>query len=526
MTYSAPLGSTISNTRMRTPNNLSVFSGMCSVCTANCTGPCEIGLSAVRGSEAIFPYATDQNQFASEKKYPVDYSHLSINGRVFGAYGCEADANLASYPFADIGWYFGKVHPVKLKAPIILPAMAKLNWRDYFAGAALAGVVAVIGEDVVAKDKNLVLKDGKVMESPLLEEMVMAFKTYDLGYGDIMVQANPDDENLGVLEYVIEKLGVTSVELKFGQAAKGIQGLGRVKSVEEALKLKGMGYLIYPDPTDPVIVEQHKNHIGQTFEKIGKLPMWDEAHLVKRVDQLRALGAKRVCFKTGPYDGKDLILLLKIASLAGVDLVTFDGAGGGTGNSPVKMMNEWGIPTIQLEAMVYEILDQMKKNGYDLPQVTITGGIAMEDQVFKALALGAPHINLVGLGRASMAAAMAGKQIGELIGAGNVPKEFEAFGTTIEEIFEDFKMLKVNYGSRVNDMSAGAIGLYSYIERIATGLRQLMALNRKFSLSEITREDVVPLTEAVAQVTGLETYNQRLARELSTLNKVNSTWEV
>ncbi len=526
MTYSAPLGSTISNTRMRTPNNLSVFSGMCSVCTANCLGPCEIGLSAVRGSEAIYPYATDQNQFGSEKQYPVDYSHLSINGRVFGAQGCEANAYVAAYPFADIGWYFGKENAVKLKAPIILPAMAKLNWKDYFSGAALAGVVAVIGEDVVAKDKNLVLKNGKVANAPLLGEMVRAFKTYDLGYGDIMVQANTDDEYLGVLEYAIEKLGVTSVELKFGQAAKGIQGLGRVKSIDEAIKLKEMGYLIYPDPTDPVVAERYKNLMGQTFEKIGKLPMWDEAYLIKRVSELKKLGAKRVCFKTGPYDGKDLIHILKIASLAGVDLVTFDGAGGGTGNSPVKMMNEWGIPTIQLEAMVYEILDHLKANGYDVPPVAITGGIAMEDQVFKALALGAPHIKLVGLGRAAMAAAMTGKQIGEQIASGNIPKEFEGFGSTIETIFEDYKMLKVDYGDDVKDMSSGAIGLYSYIERISTGLRQLMALNRKFNLTEITREDVVPLTESAAKITGLETYNERLKTELLKINELNTTWEV
>lgn len=526
MTYSAPLGSTISNTRMRTPNNLSVFSGMCSVCTANCYGPCEIGLSAVRGSEAIYPHATDQNQFASEKQYPVDYSHLTINGRVFGARGCEADSRIASYPLADIGCHFGKAHPVKLKAPLILPAMAKLNWRDYFAGAALSGIVAVIGEDVVAKDKALILKDGKVEASPLLAEMVLAFKTYDLGYGDIMVQANTDDEYLGVLEYAIEKLGVTSVELKFGQAAKGIQGLGRVKSMEEAIRLKEMGYLVFPNPEDPEVIQAYGEGASPTFEKVGKLPMWNEAYLIQRVAELRALGAKRVCFKTGPYDGQDLIEILKIAALAGVDLVTFDGAGGGTGNSPVKMMNEWGIPTIQLEAMVYEILEVLKKSGFDVPQVAITGGIAMEDQVFKALALGTPHIGLVGLGRAAMAAAMTGKQIGDLLASGNTPKEFEGFGNTISEVFEDYKLLKADYGNRVETMSPGAIGLYSYIERVSTGLRQLMALNRKFNLKEISREDVVPLTKEAAEITGLETHSERLKEALLNINTNNSNWEV
>ena len=218
MSYYSSLGNTTSNTHLRTPQNVSEFSGMCSVCTSNCTGTCEIGLSAVRGSEAIYPYMTDINQFASDKKYPLDYSHLNINGRVFDAYGIEADTDKATYPNANLETTFGRVHKVPLKAPLVFPAMAKLNWRDYFAGAALAGVVVVVGEDVVAKDPKLVLENGKVVESPLLEEMVMAFKRYHKGYGDIIVQANEDDERLGVLEFAINKLKVESVELKFGQA--------------------------------------------------------------------------------------------------------------------------------------------------------------------------------------------------------------------------------------------------------------------------------------------------------------------
>lgn len=49
-------------------------------------GPCEIGLSAILGSDAILPFSADKNQFASEKQYPLDFSHFNINGRVFGAF--------------------------------------------------------------------------------------------------------------------------------------------------------------------------------------------------------------------------------------------------------------------------------------------------------------------------------------------------------------------------------------------------------------------------------------------------------
>lgn len=516
MTYSPLLGSSVTNTRIRTPEDPSSFSGMCAACTSNCYGPCEIGLSAIRGSEAIYPFETDVNQFASEKKYPLDFSHFNINGRVFGASGCMEDAEIASFPNADIHMEFGIENKIKMNAPIILPAMAKLNWKDYYAGAALAGVLVVIGEDVVAKDKNLVLENGKVTSSPLIEEMVNSFRQYYRGCGDIILQANYDDEYLGVLDYAITKLGLKSVELKFGQAAKGIQGMGRVKNIDDAVKFKNMGYLVFPDPTVPQVVENYRNGKGPVFERVGKLPVWNEELLVSRVAELRKLGAEHVCFKTGPFDPRDLVRIIKIASEAGVDLITFDGAGGGTGNSPVKMMNEWGIPTVYLESMLHDILRKLKEKSCSLPQIAIAGGFATEDQIFKGLAMGAPHINFVGVGRAAMAAAMASKKVEDLINSGNIPKEYRRFGSTKEEIFADIRELKLYY-ENAEEISSGAIGVYSYINRVSAGIRQLMALNRKFRLEFIDRSDIIPMTELAAQVSGLDTYDDILVRELKNL---------
>jgi len=39
-----------------------------------------------------------------------------------------------------------------------------------------------------------------------------------------------------------------------------------------------------------------------------------------------------------------------------------------------------------------------------------------------------------------------------------------------------------------------------------------MALNRKFSLEYIERDDIVPLTELAARSTGLPSYNELLER--------------
>jgi len=512
MQFSPNLGSPMTNTHLKSPTHVADVSGMCTVCTAECLGPCEIGLSAIRGPEAILPFAADQNQFASEKRYPLDFSHFNINGRVFGAMGLPEDPYKATFANADITTTFGVSDKVEINAPFILPAMAKLAWKEYFAGAALFGVPVVIGEDVIAKDDALIMKGQKVAKAPLLDEMVSTYRQYHRRFGDIVLQANFDDEYHGVLEYAIEKLEVKSVELKFGQAAKGIQGMGQIANIEDALRFKEMGYIVLPDPTDDAVAKDYAKGVGPRFEKIGKLPMWSPEFLVQRVAELRHLGAERICFKVGPYDPRDIARVIEVASEAGVDLVTLDGAGGGTGHSPSKMMNEWGMPTVSLEAAVFHIMSTFEQKQKPLPQIAMAGGFATEDQVYKGLALGAPYVRMIAIGRAAMAAASVGRQIGESLQNGTVPKYYARFGSSIDEVFADFRVLKAEYGDETWKIPAGAMGVYSYLHRVSVGLKQFMALNRKFLLQFIDRNDIVPLTEIAAKTTGLPTYDEILRK--------------
>jgi len=508
------LGSAITHTHMRVANDIADLSGMCSVCTMTCEGPCEIGLSALRGTEAIYPYQTDLNQFGSNKPYPLDWSHFNINGRVFGAQGCNPTPQEATFNTVNLQCHFGLAHPVPMKFPIIMPAMAKLNWRDYYAGAALAGIPVVIGEDVVSKDSGLELINAKVVKSPLIEEMIKVFRDHHHGFGDIILQANEDDEHLGVLDYAIAKLGVQSVEFKYGQASKGIQGIGRVKSHEEAKAFSDKGYIIYPNLNDEGAANDFNDGIAVPYEKIGKLPFWDETYMGKRITHLRSLGVLRVCFKLGPYAPEDILKIVEIASENKVDMITVDGAGGGTGNSPVKMMNEWGIPTIELIQIMKKIYSHLKSQGKHLPQLVIGGGIVMEDQVFKALDIGAPHVQFVAIGRASMAAAMAGKQTGELISSGTTPSLYKRYGETLEGCFADFKRIQALYATPDKQITPGAIGVYSYMSRVEYGLKQLLALNRKFQVNLISGKDVVSLTEMAKKATGIPGYLELLDEAL------------
>ncbi len=114
---------------------------------------------------------------------------------------------------------------------------------------------------------------------------------------------------------------------------------------------------------------------------------------------------------------------------------------------------------------------------------TLYSGVRVEDYKLK----GSPEAK-------AMAAATSAAKMGEMIQAGNVPAHIRPYGTTVQEIFKDLPDLRALYGRQANDFSPGAIGVYSYLNRIASGLRHFCALNRKFDWKLIDRSDVIPLT--------------------------------
>ena len=124
---------------------------------------------------------------------------------------------------------------------------------------------------------------------------------------------------------------------------------------------------------------------------------------------MRKLGAKRVTLKTGAYPMRELAMAIRWSSDAKIDLLTIDGAPGGTGMSPWRMMTEWGIPSIYLHSMAYELSDHLAKSGKCVPDLAFAGGFSAEDHVFKALALGVPYCKAVCMGRALMIPGMVGK---------------------------------------------------------------------------------------------------------------------
>jgi glutamate synthase domain-containing protein 2 len=232
--------------------------------------------------------------------------------------------------------------------------------------------------------------------------------------------------------------------------------------------------------------------------------MVSEESFAKRVEELRRAGAKYIFLKTGAYRPADLARAVVFATRYKLDMLTVDAAGGGTGMSPWRMMNEWGVPPVELHSLLYRYAADLAAKGEKLPALAVAGGFTFEDQIFKGLAMGAPHVKLVAMARGPIAAAMVGKTIGRAIEERQLPVYVERFGSSKDEIFVTAGALRKELGNaEFEKLPAGALGLYTYYERLAQGLRQMMAGSRKFALEHIGREDLAALTREAAEISGI-----------------------
>ncbi len=402
-------------TKNRTEDSIVPASGMCVTCVDGCIGMCEIGKSAYRGHEVIYPQPFGVITTAAEKVYPVDYSHFNIMGTAVGAHGIEADSDKAIFPSVNLEVRVGHDNGLKFRYPWIIPGIgstdvAKNNWEGLAIGSALSGTGLTIGENVVGMDMEATIENGRVVDTVDLKRRVKLYKDHQIdGYGAIIVQANVEDTRLGAQEYALKELGVEVVELKWGQGAKNIGGEVKIKDLAKAQELHRRGYVVLPNPTDENVIDAFKRGTFREFERHSRVGMVEEEGFAQRVEELRTAGAKYVFLKTGAYRPADLARAIAWSSKYGIDMLTVDGAGGGTGMSPWKMMNEWGMPPVELHSLLYTYAKQLSDAGRPVPALVLAGGFVFEDAIFKGLAIGAPFVKMVGMARSPIAAAMVGQ---------------------------------------------------------------------------------------------------------------------
>jgi hypothetical protein len=482
-------------------------------------------MSAFRGREALYPepaqYGT--STAGALKDFRLDWSDFNIHAALFGAEGIEPDSDKALFENVNIQT---KVAGIPLKIPILTGAfgstdVAQINWEGLAVGAALSGAIITVGENVVGMDLDAKINKGKVTKSKELKRRVDAFRRFwDGKHGDVVVQTNVEDQRLGVDVYAISKLEVNVIERKWGQGAKAIGGEVRLHDLDKALTLKKRGYIVFPDPEDRAVQEAFKDGVFKSFERHSRVGMPSQKAFAEDIDWLRKQGAKHVTLKTGAYRPSTVAWTMKMASEAKIEAVTFDGAGGGTGMSPVPMMDEMSTPTVYLEAQMLKCANILKKKGRFVPDLVMAGGFISETQIYKAIAMSnfddGPFIKAVLMGRSPVTAAMKASYFIHLAKEGRLAKTFaDRFGTTPEKFFIAVPELKKKYGTGFNEIPWEAVGVYTYLyDRIGVGLKQLMAGSRKWKLNLLTRKDLMALTERTAKVTGIPLAEEAEAEEI------------
>jgi hypothetical protein len=235
---------------------------------------------------------------------------------------------------------------------------------------------------------------------------------------------------------------------------------------------------------------------------------------------MRNKGFKYVFLKTGAYRPEIVAFTMKAASDAKIDMLTFDGAGGGTGMSPVPMMNEMSTPTVHLQAQVMTCAAILKKQGRFVPDIIMAGGFVNETQMFKSMAMSnlgdGPLVKGIAMARAPILAAMKSAYFARLAEQGKLPKSFvDQYGDDPKNFFMLSSEVSQMYPKKKlgKDIPWGAVGMYTYFhDRIGVGLKQMMAGSRNFKLECLDRDDIVALTPYARQVTGVETIDEMAAR--------------
>ena len=508
-------------------------SGLCTLCDSSCKGKCETWLASLKGRKLLYPrdFGRTTSGAWHIASLGIGYHALRIQGYAYGAHGIlppySNNADDCLFTNVNIEGSFGNATKTKFRIPIMTGALgstfvAAKYWESFAVGAALCGIPIVVGENVVGVDQESVIEKGIIKKAPELDRRIKTYFKYFDGYGAIIVQLNVEDTRNGVAEYVAEKYGdKVIIELKWGQGAKNIGGEIQVTSIEYAKFLKDRGYLVDPNPYDKTVQAAYESRAITAFARHSRLGATDietpeklQEAFMNSVAYLRKIGFNRITLKTGAYGMEELAMAIKFSADAKLDLLTIDGSGGGTGMSPWNMMQHWGVPSLPLHTKTYEYAALLQKRGIKVPDLSFAGGFAREDHIFKAIALGSPFVKLVCMGRAPMIPGFLGANIegvfrpekrAALSGHWeSLPNSVTEHGKYPEEIFAGWEPVQKIVGNdEMKNIPFGAIAMYAFADKLACGLQQMMAGARKFSLSELSRNDLISVNRETEEVTGI-----------------------
>ncbi len=326
------------------------------------------------------------------------------------------------------------------------------------------GVPIVIG----AMSFGSLSKEAKISIAKAASKFGIAVNT---GEGGILPE---ERENASILiaQYASGRFGISAralqsadaIEIKIGQGAKAGQGglLLSEKVSSEISAIRGI-----PMGTDAVSPSRHLDIVGPEDLKM-------------KIDQLREIteGKVPIIIKYAAGRVKDDV---KIAAKAGADIITVDGAQGGTGAAPDVILENTGIPALAAVVEAHEALIEI--NMRDNIGLIISGGIRNGADVAKALALGADAVAI----STAVLVAMGCKGCG-ICHSGKCPWGIATQNPSLR------RRLKIDVATQ---------RIENYLESTIHELTMLVQVLGKTDVRNLEREDLRALTLNVSEITGL-----------------------
>lgn len=359
-------------------------------------------------------------------------SHLKTQGSSLRGEGMPAglDSSGDACPVlsASTETSYGWDRKVKLAMPIITEALGPVetpqeDWESLAAGAALAGVTLVCGEDVCRPGPGPQWDArGKIAHWPGMDQRIHAYNRHQGDYGELLVQMSIDGARLGLAEYLIEKHHLESLELKWGQGVNRIGSETEIGSLGWALELIRRGHSVIPNPSDCAVRAAFRSGALTEFERHCRLGLIDEEGFLAECDRLRGLGFKRIALKAEVYELRELALAMTWSSQARIDLLSIGGGPAGAGISPWRMTEDGHLPAGRLHSAAVEFAGRLAAEGKRVPDLALAGPLGAEGDIFKAIALGAPYVKAVRIRAAMLIPGIVGKAVGRWIGGGESAK--------------------------------------------------------------------------------------------------------
>jgi hypothetical protein len=345
--------------------------------------------------------------------------------------------------------------PFKIGATGPVPA-PKTMWPGLAAGAAIAGVPLWIGENVCGFDLNAKFEKARVVSAPELEWRVKWYCNWELqGYGDLVVQANPQELLLGVPEYALKHLGVHSFDFRWGNENKKL-GFA-VKDLAAARELRGRGYGMAPDPNDAKVADKIGKGSECEFQVHANSAAVPYDALMRKIGDLRKLGAKHMSITIPGERPTDLARGIRFASEARLDLLTI-------------AANH--AQALEVSELLSSSLQRLQKRGEFIPDIALEAAFTSADEVIRAFAMAAPFVKLV---------SMIGAPLEQALQSDLYPAEREHYPEELREML----------GEQVKKLPAGALGVYRYLSCMAESVHERLAASQKTSLAMLDRSDVL-----------------------------------